>query len=76
MTAEQLIIAAAVQLAHDNHGYLECLAEFDDNEGACSEWADARETAIGRLVHALRTAGIDVRDPVVWDKWRKGRGFE
>jgi hypothetical protein len=74
MTAEQNIIACAVQLARDNMSYMSCLAEFDD-EAACGEWADARETAIEQLVTALRTAGIDVRDPAVWDRWRKGQGF-
>jgi hypothetical protein len=76
MTTEQLIIACAVQLAHDNHGLLECLAEFDDGEGACSEWNSAREVAIEQLNQALRTAGIDVRDLAVWEKWRKGQGFD
>jgi hypothetical protein len=76
MTAEQLIIACAVQLARDNHGYLECLFEFDDDPLPCSEWNHARELAIERLDQALKTAGIDVRDPAVWDKWRKGQGFD
>lgn len=76
MTAEQNIIACAVQLARDNMSYMSCLAEFDDDESACGEWNDARETAIEQLMTALVTAGIDVRDGAVWDRWRTGQGFD
>jgi hypothetical protein len=73
MTHEQNIIACALQLAHENSGYLECMAEFDDDESACNEWNDARETAIERLCQALVAAGIDVRDPEVWNRVRSGQ---
>lgn len=73
MTAEQDIIAAAVQLTWANERCLECWNEFDD-PSACSEWNDARETAIEQLVTAVRLVA-DVRDPAVYDKWRKGQGF-
>lgn len=76
MTAEQNIIAATVQFVRTHHLYLACLAEFEDDESACSEWADVRERQIEHLDQALRTAGIDVRDPAVWDTWRKGQGFD
>jgi hypothetical protein len=76
MTAEQNIIACAVQLAHDNDRYLECLDMCDGDESCCVSRADARETAIERLCQALRTAGIDVRDLAVWDRWRKRQGFD
>lgn len=74
MTAEQYIIAAAVQLAHDDHQYQTCLSVRLKKD--CVDLADARDVAIGRLCAALRAACIDVRDPVVWDTWRKGRGFD
>lgn len=76
MTAEQLIIACAVQLAHDHANLLECLDMCDGDTDCCISRSDARETAIAQLEQALKTAGIDVSDPAVWDKWRKGRGFD
>lgn len=74
MTAEQNIIACAVQLAKAQERYLECYAEFDDDLSACAEHYAELETSIERLCAAVLTAGIDVRDSDVWDKWRKGTG--
>lgn len=75
VTAEQNIIACAVQLAKANESYLACYAEFEDDLSACSERNDERETAIEQLMTAVRQYA-DVRDPAVWDKWRKGQGFD
>lgn len=74
MTAEQLIIACAVQLARDDHQYQVCLSEHYKED--CGDLYDARDVALGQLCAAIRTAGIDVRDPDVWDRWRKGHGFD
>jgi len=73
VTHEVNIVACALQLAHENYGYLRCMAEFDDDPAACGEWNDARETAIERLCQALVSAGIDVRDPATWDRVRSGQ---
>lgn len=73
MTAEQNIIAAAVDLAKADDRYHACLAEFHPE--SCSDLANMRDTAVAAVAAAVFLANIDVRNPAVWDKWRKGQGF-
>lgn len=75
MTNEQNIIAAAIQLMWAAERYGAGLAEFDDDQSACSEWAEDQDNALRQLDKAIQTAGIDWRDPAVRAQFRKGQGF-